>query len=407
MDYYNILEEWKKNYYLITSPLSIERHKNINRDSVDFIYETLISFFGTEYFRLKKTKHIRDKNIDLNKNFIYQLLDVTSNNAFYSVLEVAALLSFSKKLNELQYEKLKSFVNDTNSLRNYLFEIFIYRLFTGNNLPINIKPTIKGQELEGTFVFKGRSGLIECKKLYATEINRYAHLQELLNMFIKKWTKLQVKIFAFLIAPSKDEKRLSKEKELMKKWLNEYFDEIKLNQSIDFIFERFNSEGDKILHIEKNKPGLFENMQQTLKVPHAYFSVYPPPVINKGDYNYFRFVNGYYFSVLEEDIQEKILNELKKKRRQHRGLEFFYRIFFFENESTIFGEFPLATQNIIESNLISNYLNSKDSNDVVCLIDKVLFPNQKPKFKMYVYCKPELNELKEELEKLDLKIFHE
>ncbi len=405
---YNIIEEWKSQMYQITSPLAIKRNTYVSRETIDFIYNTLIDFFGYDYFIVNRVVNTRDENLLLSRNAIYQLLHKMSDNSFNSITEIAALLAFSKKLPTTIHDKIVSVKSDIKALRNYLFEIFIYRMFIGNNITLNIKPLVKGKELEALFSFNGKLGVIECKKLYNTEIIKQSHLEYCFHIFFRAWIKkIQLGIFAFIISPTNDEKSYAEEKEIITKGIEQYMEELKIKQTMDFIFERFNSKGQKILHIEKNKPGLFENMKLLFKEPYAFFSAYPPSSMKVGGYNYFRFYNGYYYTVSAEDINRKIIKEIEKKRRQHKDLNTYYNLYFFENEASNFGEFPLVTDSIINSDLILNHVKSKETNDIICIIDKMFFPNKRAKIKMHIYCKEELRDIKSQIENFDLKVFHE
>lgn len=406
MNSYNVLLEWKKQMYYETSPFSIEKRVSFNRDNVDFIYNCFLDFFGLEYFNVDRVKYVKEPFAFLERNIVFQLLNSASHNAFYQILEWATLISYCKKLDEGLYAKLLSVKEDLFSLRDYLFEVFTYRMFSGNHITFLLKPIIKGKELEAILRFKGEDCLVECKKLYSTERNRQSHLQYMLTEFFKRWLDLQFNVFAFIFSPSKDEDRLSEEKNSFSKWLDEYVDLVKEKQDYDFVFERHNSQGGVVLHIEKSKTGLFEHLQQITKEPHAYFSVYPPSFRKRGEANYFRFINGYFFTVGQEEIEKKIINEIKKKRNQHKNAGFKYRIFFFENEATNNGEMPLITPKILNSSLIQDYINAKESNDIICIINKNFFPHQPAKFDMQIFCKPEFSDIKEALERMELKYFH-
>lgn len=403
---FNILELWKRNFDYKTSNLHSKKHPIILRESVTFIFKIFNDFFGEEYFQIDKIKYSKEQKLVLDRNSIYQLLISESDNSFYTLLDMAALISFSKRLNVDLYNKLVSVKNDYFGLREYLFEVFVYRLLINGNIPFKIKPEINGKEFEALFSFNEKPGIIECKKIYSIERNRYSYLQNNFNLFFKKWMDYQIDVFAFFFAPSKDLNVLSEESELVKKHISEYFELVRKEKNINFLFERFNSKGEKILHIERNKPGLLDNLRMVFKTPYVFFSAHLTPLHGNIESSFINFYSGYYFSFTEQEIENKIIKELKKKRNQHKETKDIYRVFFFENEGTSFGEIPLITNKILKSDYILNYLKQKNSNDIVCIVDKNFLPNQKPTVNLYIYNKPELDELGNELSKLKIKLFN-
>jgi hypothetical protein len=115
----NILELWTKHFYLASSDLSIKKY--IDQHSVDFIYATLKDFWGEYHFDVNLLDLIYKDKYD----FVISALNKGTLFAFYYLLEICLLVSWTKKYNDAVFQKLNSLIYKNDYCKEVLFEIYV------------------------------------------------------------------------------------------------------------------------------------------------------------------------------------------------------------------------------------------------------------------------------------------
>ncbi len=392
----NLLNRWAKEFHAKSSDLNLKQYDGINRPSIEFIVAELKFFFGESYFSIPKNKFLRGGVIYWHENYIFQVLLQTDIHSYFYLLDLACLINYAAaKMDKKIIAKLKSLIKEPSRLRDYFFEIFVYRMLAGNGYPTQAKPLINDKEVEGYFFIGTKYWVVfECKKLYSTETRRIKHLTTISKTFFNQWLKYRPDIHGFIIAPNQDDDSISEEKQLLEKALSTCFK----NFNLDKPFYLHNKNGDCILQIEKRNIGIYEHQQNLLPKPHWHFLPIPPPIVQKNE-QYYRMKTGINLKISHSALIGKLNKEIKNKRRQLEQYPNSLRLFFFENEIAFFSDIPLLSEPHYDENSIMEYLEKKESNDIICIIDKKFVKN--PKLSLRVFCRNHLKEVKDLIEKLD------
>lgn len=396
---YSVLEKWKSDYYKLTSPLAIDKSEYIDRDNIDFIFETFLNFFSPNYFLVNGSKFLPNNDTSFSDNSVHQLLDQRGLSSFFMLLDIACLLSFSERLTPEVRTNLRSLINKPDRLRDKLFEVFTMRFFIRNGINVIPNPKFAGKEVDGFFKLDDINCTIECRKLYSIENNRLTFLKWAHHEFIKNWLKFQPEIIAFIISPNKDENDLRRDKQSVIKGIREYFLKTKAEKNYNFLFENNNDKGQRILHFEKRNQGIFEHYPQLIKDPFYYFSVYRQPYFSTKELNKQQFVYGFNMTMSIEDLNKKLLDIIKEKDKQHiKNIgNNHYRFFFFENEIPAFAEVPLLPPKQWDNLDLKTFLNSRPENNFICIFNKRFFNDRPSEFSLKIFCKDELEEVKNRL----------
>ena len=258
---YNLLKQWKNDFYIITSPLAIKYTPDILRINVDMIFDELCFFFGLNYFEVEGSEFLRKQEINFSQNSILRIVSSRDTPSYFMLLDFVCLLKFSDRLIPQVKETLSSLKCQPDRLRDRLFEVMILRFFISNGINVVPNPTLQGKEVEGFFRWDDFNCTVECKKLYSVENNRLKFLHWGHQVFLKKWLKYQPEIFAFIFCPNTSEEEINSDKTVLLQGIKEYFQEVKKRRSFNFNFEKLNIKGQKILQFEERNVGLFENLQ--------------------------------------------------------------------------------------------------------------------------------------------------
>lgn len=176
----NLLEEWYREAFLISSPLSIS--PKIDREAVDYIYNKLSTFFGKDYFIPSKP----DTTID-DINWIHSLLVSKKTLGCYQILkDISTLISYYESMkNELNYY-LTSVINSNKILRSFFFELYIYRQLDLCKIVNQKKVMLNGKEREGLCLLNEKVFLMECKKAYYPKLDSLDILCNLQRTLMRK-----------------------------------------------------------------------------------------------------------------------------------------------------------------------------------------------------------------------------
>ena len=165
---FNILDEWKKKFYLNSSQFSIR--KLCKRENVKEVISTLSGFFGKEYFDIQYKGPISLEKL----NWLFSLMSYNNPQSYRAIREITHLIEYSKNLNRTIYDKLKSCINSPAQFQDLVFELYTYRILDLNNIENSKKVWVNNQEIEGICNINGSGWEFECKKSRSDEAINFA-----------------------------------------------------------------------------------------------------------------------------------------------------------------------------------------------------------------------------------------
>lgn len=99
--------------------------------------------------------------------------------------------------------------------------------------------------------------------------------------------------------------------------------------------------------------------------------------------------------MLESLSMDFLIAQIHKKRKSQNDLKDMPRIFFFDNEIYRGPELPLfSTSDRFNDKDIQQYLESKQTDDIVCMMFREYGYDRLPRWTCKAYCKPALNKYK-------------
>lgn len=133
-------------------------------------------------------------------------------------------------------------------------------------------------------------------------------------------------------------------------------------------------------------------------IPRVHIDIIPPHKLNKEGltYHHVRFRTD--FTLTQDYINEKFIEHIKKKRRQHRKNKDKPRLFIFDSEHLNDMNLPISPMpHTIERETVEKYLNSKSTDDIVCIIYRN-YREILPKFTVKVYAPEHMQPYAQQLE---------
>jgi hypothetical protein len=406
-DTYNILNQWSKIMQDKCSPFQYTQEKRYSKSDILEIVQIFQDFFDEEYFDVPYEKLAVRSNpqVYFNRNLLFNYMTINSTDSYYVISEIASLLKFSKEKFPPVYTNLSANRKNPDDLRSYLYEVFIIRLLYYNGYPLVPKPEIeignKTKELDGIVKINDKHCLIECKKTHVVEKNRYDYLVSSLLNYFHFWMQHQQEHFAFILAPKNEEKKLGEYKKVVTEAFRNYYKKLLKGERPEnpYIIEL---ENETLLHIEEKKPGLFENVSKTIKVPYSFLNVYPPPTgLNKEKNNY-QFHFGITTSFTKDEAFKNFIQKLENKRKQHKEIKGIPKIFFFDNERLYLGEPEPIPEFLLSSDRITNYLANKNIEEIIVITTRIYDRDQPAKCRLDIFHNETNKEIAEALKRLKI-----
>lgn len=393
----NLLIEWKKESYVLSSDLHIGKFK-LERKNVDALYVVLEEYFGLDFFK----RGTASANNIPNLSYIHSLLVNFKDPATFPVLfELANLILYLKKQPASLQRKLKDTLpGDPRQFRDLLFEVYIHRLLEYNKIK-TIKDVKEGKnlekELDGVCEINGKEYLMECKKEYIPNI---VLLQTLISLSQNIFLNLQSRtkgvglIGTIKLSVVNDVKN----KEAFSKKLNLLFSRLEKEIFKTIDYHEKDAYGELNV-IDYSKETSIEVNKEPSDY-HVIFKVIPPnnPLPNVP--NLYTVDMKMNFQVKQYEIERKVLNSLENKKKQHANSKFTNKIYFVDSETLHDLDAPmLIPLNIFEGEKINEFAETLDENEIICFVIRD-YTKVVPKTKIKVVGKNVDPELKTKLEGL-------
>lgn len=391
----DLLHEWLKRVRFQNSEFNLQRKIKIADESLVQLRDFFIDFFGADYFKIEARQLTA---ITLKAKNSYWFLQLLANDDFASLaqlFEIAHVLKHTAVFHPALYKILQVNTKD-QAFRNYYFEAVIYEMLMRNSQKIETKPIINGKEKEGFVYLQHQKVLFECKKLYSYQLPSISFIFSVHEEFFRLWQSKPVSINGFITIKRCNEEQLRKARSLFNRAFKEY-----IAQPGDLHFNRdiLDKHGKLIGNIlfEPYDVVIFNHQVELIHDTAACFRVMPPKstVIEEELKHIHNTKLQLKFAISEKESVDHFLEKLTKKRASQSDMKEFPRIFFFDNEiyrGTEFGLFQ--SEDTFDGTAIQAYVNSKETDDIVCIVFRTYFLDYAPQWSIKVFCKPELEEYK-------------
>lgn len=357
----NFLEEWKKECYVLSSPLNIKMQ--LQRKNIDDIYKIFIDYFGIEYFK----RESEENSINLNSNWLHSLLVNTRHPAcIAAIYETANILLYLKTLDSSIQKKMKTLFKDPRQFRDLFFELFIFRLLDFNHIQ-NIKKPMEGRkELDIVCTLNEKEYLCECKKMYVPKItllNAEIFLLELLYLKLPCIEKGIGFIGTIKIANPNDKKI----REIFEKKINSFFLNFSM-QTFHKIDYHDTDENGEVSIIDYNTINNIESDKKESQFDIV-FKVIPPSNPIQGIPNTYHFDLKANFNLSDKSVISKLFNSLKDKKEQHKDSKYANKIYFIDNETLPGFEWPcFLWESFFDEFKIKDRFTMFSENEIFCFI---------------------------------------
>lgn len=383
----NLLENWKKECYNLTSIFNYKKSIDLKRSDIDTTYNTLLDYFGDDYFQ------------DNKPNWLYTLLANYKQPACILLLfEVSDLLIYVKTLNKSVQSKLRSFIQEPKQFRDMLFELFTYRVLDFNRIP-NVKKPFEGKkELEGTCTINAKEYLFECRKLYAPDtvlletlrftLDKIYSSLKLLNKGIGLIGTIQFKNVNSQHNSSTVEAKID---ELVKH----------INEGVSmplFPIEDNNDEVELIVR-EYDIPTNIE-IDEKHEEYHIVFKYIPPASSTLGIANLYGVTIGASFGIPRWKLYRKLFSAIDEKRAQHSQSKYKNKIYFIDSEFIPDLSLPIfQNDSMFDDQAIQSFVDSMSQDEIVCFVRRE-YIGHLPKIIFKAFGKNIDNEVKSILENM-------
>ncbi len=329
----NLLENWKKECYLLSSPLSLEM--KLKREDINFIYKILNDYFGQDFFILKKI------NPDLlsDPNWIHFLLvNYEKTACVFALLEIANILLYLKGLSKSIQKKFKSLIADPRQFRDMFFELYLFRLFDYNNIE-NFKTAKEGEKaLDIVCTINDQEFLCECRKIYNPEFQSIKRKIGVLENIVLQFQKLNTCVG--LIGTIKFAHPVYKGiNEIYREKLLNFINELQKSNYRSIEYEDIDKYGELVI---KNY-SIINNIEVDKNSSDfdIIFKIIPPFSIIPNARNNFRIQIGGNNFIPQWKINRKLFTILEDKKKQHVNSKYIDKIYFIDNESIPDFDFPI------------------------------------------------------------------
>ncbi|MEO0683951.1 MAG: hypothetical protein AAFY76_02615 [Cyanobacteria bacterium J06649_11] len=389
----NLLERWSKEIFWLTSNLNPKRI-GIDRKDVKRIQGVFINYFGEDYFKVEVNRVV---SID-KANWINSLLVRFDFSAFTALYEIAQLLVYSMSLDESIQKKLRSHLTQYNKFRAQLFEIYVFFLLDTNGFENNKKVWYEGQEFEGTVIIDGKECVFECNKAYLSGVHAFGAIKNVaqyLNLTFNKWTYATPIVGIIEIFSNE-----GRAKNTLINELNKYSKQMQRSRGLDNLYEYRDT--DCRISVYPYDEIRYKELEQDFDSMNLLFRVIPPAVVIPDQENFHRVHVTYRYNRSQEKVSNKLFEIIKAKRQQLEAFSDRPRIIFIDNEMQRDFQIPVIPfGQVMEEDRIQTYLNSRNTQDIVCIINRSYLDDQ-PHKEVLVYCKEELNPIANKIR--DMKI---
>lgn len=422
----DLLKEWYKAVRLANSVFARRRTIDINETHLARTEESLREFFGDEYLQPEPMKVMVPNIQAKDSHWFFQLLVSDDYPSLAHVFEVDYLLTFISNFDPKFHDTIKG-LKEKQGFRNYLFETLIYETLQRNQVEFAHKQVINRKEKEGIITLNKQQVLFECKKLYTDQLPILDFVANIHTVFFNLWNKRAFPLQAIISITNVTEPLMRKARPVYEEHFKAYMQQHRETGDA-FYRKKVHVGGKEIgeIYFDKYNLGIFESEWELSTDGAVGFTIHPSSIKTVTDPNvtelhennksavkyvdeesgeeglylqYFPLHLMFKIHSLQNDCLELFLQEIDRKRHSQRDMKDMPRIFFFDNEVYRGQELPLFHNlNTIDHCRIQAFVEENTTDDIVCLVYRDYSPNNLPTWTFKVYCKEELNWIKQEIE---------
>ncbi len=350
----NLLENWYQNNAFKESEPFI----------VQFVYFTLESYFGKEYFFVKAGT---DKPLE-KISWIFGLLSgFDKRSSLYALADICNLIQYMRIKAPQLIKGAEGLKKNPRKLRAFFYELFIYRVMDENEIVNKKLVDDDGQELEGTCNLDGREFLFECKKVFLPDLELLDISRRLMEgVIVTNHSVVPVapNIYQFNFKRPVSVNQLPV---LIKKY-NDFVGRIENRYAA--VAEELEDEcANGSLTISRNTKELLEQVRKVKN--YDVLCVFDEPVQLPDGQISGRFGLFANFAVAQSKIYKKLEDVLKKVHRQHRDSVYENRIIFIDSESM--SEFQMGVfqnENMFDLEWIKRLHKKMGLTEILCITRK-------------------------------------
>lgn len=374
----NLLENWKKECFLLSSPLSLR--KELDREYVTFIYKILNDYFGSDFFILKNSK----QDLLSGANWIHFLLvNFQKKACVIALFEIANILLYLEGLPKSIQKKFKSLIEDPRQFRDMFFELYLFRLFDYNKIQ-NSKTAKEGNKLlDIVCTINEKEFLCECRKIYNPEFTSIKRKMRVFENILLQFQNLKscVGLIGTIKFISLENVDIN---EIYKKKLLRFFSELNKNKWHSIEYEDIDEHGQLLI---KNWSGINKiEVERDASDFDIIFKVIPPYSIIPNARNPFRIkITGKNF-IPQWKINKKLFTALEDKKKQHQNSKYINKIYFIDNESIPDFDFPIfKIDAMFEKEEFTKFMQDNFSEkEIICFINRE-YVGESPKVEIKVF----------------------
>ncbi|TAH43643.1 MAG: hypothetical protein EYC69_02195 [Bacteroidetes bacterium] len=397
----HLLNWWKEEVNVLSSDLYIQQPPPYKRAGLDAIYNVLKRHFPDTFFQVNAT----DQFTISNSNWInYLLVQPKHQGSLGALSELCLVLDYFGQIKikvpglELKFNSL---INDPQRLRDFLFEIYTYRLLSLNNIIIDINPEFYKQTLEGYCFFDKQKFMFECKKLtvpYLTGLELRFYILDKLRVQIERQKNITGMIGIIKFKNPLDVKMKPVFDNKIRAFWTWFSSQKKERKPLYYKVE----DEDGLLEVVAYSQARKIELEYSRSEYHVLFMVIPPFTITPGIENHYRVDVQLHFELSQSKIQKKLENSLNKKRKQHKNHS--NRIFFIDSEAINELSLPIfRTNGMFDEPQIQKFYNEQFGlNDILVFVIRDYTTN-KTSTKFKVFSNPENERIKKQIEAFKLK----
>lgn len=389
---HNLLENWKKECYLLSSNLSL--NKQLERKDVDSIYQIFLDYFGLDYFKIETS----EPTPYTKSNWLHSLLVNHKRPACIAALyETANMILYLQTLSKSIQKKFKSLYTDTRQFRDLFFELYVFRFLDYNKIPNTKKPKEGNQELDIVCTINEKEFLCECMKLYTPGFN----LLEAENYFMERlYFKLGStnKVFGLIGTIKFTNPNDIKVKEIFESKLTKFFEGF-IEQNFNTINYHDIDENGELTVINYSDANNIE-IEKNLSHYHLVFKIIPPFNLIPGTPTHCCIELQAGFSFPQTKVTNKLFDTIKGKYAQHANSKYINKIYFVDSETIPDFQLPIfRMDSMFEEEKIKEYINLLPENEIVCFIRRE-YMDDIPKVSIKAFGKNIDEKVKQRLESL-------
>lgn len=373
----NLLNNWYKRYRWRSSPLNPQR--DVARISIDQLYERLHTMFGHKVFEIPEPTKIGT----MSTNWLHYLLASHGNSSLVPLWEFHTLVEVAEKYFPDIHKRLMSYKKDTWKMQDTLFEVFAARWLNHNGALIAVETKLDNQiqVLDGICSINDRHFIYECQKLRSVSMDTIKALLAVQVYFAQYLNNVKYAAPVSCVVMIKQNPKKAKNAVISS--LRKFFTSQKFKTG-RFQEQTITTPNFEII-ITPFTYGMEASKTFKNNIPRVHMDIIPPNKLNEEGLTYHQVRFRTDFTLTQDYINERFIEHIKKKRKQHRKNRDKSRLFIFDSEHLNDMNIPISPlPGTIEKETVERYLNSKDTDDVVCIIYRN-YRESLPKFTVEVF----------------------